>query len=290
MRIGIRQALAGEWFRLRRKSSFIISILVTICAGFLGAIAPRIEQKIAKIQQQVGGGGPATDSALNGFVYFASGAKGAAILTGLFISLAAAAAIAGEASSGTLRIALARPIARGKLYFAKFLALAAYLEILLLSGAAASFAGSAAVADFGPAVKIITISSTAELAIYVLFAMILCHLALFGILGFSFFVSVLSRNAAAANAVSIGFLLLCALLTFVFEFSRPWVFPNYTAAPFDTLREFALGHNAPRPTWFGIYTLQDWADITFAISLPASAALLFFSAGARIFIKKDWLS
>lgn len=290
MSVSLKNAFCSEWFRLWKRRFGWISVIIVIAVGFAGAVAPRLEEKIRSIQRQVEGVSEISAEAANAFVYFATGVKGAAVLTALFVALAAAGAVAGEAASGTLRISLARPIERGRLFFGKFLSLAVYLNILLLCGTAAAFAGGAAVGDYGPAVQIIIKSSTATLLQYSLLAFFLCELALFAVLGFSLCISTLARNASSANAVALGFLVLCALLTFGFEAARPYLFAAYAASPLDTLRAFAMGQNAPRPVWFGMATLQNWADVTFAALVPASSGVLFTFTAARIFVKKDWLS
>lgn len=291
MSVPFRKAFLGEWFLLRKRRSSVVAVIIITIAGFLGSVAPRIEEKIREVQQQVNSGSGADGGqALNAFVYFSSGAKGAAILAGLFIALAAGGAIAGEAASGTLRIALARPVGRTRLFFAKFASLAMLAEIFMIAGTLAAIAGAAVVADFGPAVRVLVKSSTATLVNYTIFASALSQLAILAVLGFSLFTSTVTRNAAAANAVSIGFLVLCGLLTFALDDARSYLFASYATSPFDILRMHALGQDAPRPTWFGMSSLQDWADITFSILVPAAAALLTTFVAARIFKKKDWLA
>ncbi|MFN0206302.1 MAG: ABC transporter permease subunit [Planctomycetota bacterium] len=289
MNTTFRAAVSSEWFKLSRRRFCWISIAMTSIVGFVGSVAPKIEEKITSVQQQIAGNGAGV-AAQNSFVYLSTGLKGVAILAGLFVALAASNAIAGEASGGMLRISLARPISRSKYFLAKFVTLIFFLELLFVAGAAAAAGGAALAADFGAAVKILVKSTFGELATKTAFALALSQLALAAVLGFSLCASTLSKNAAAANSITIGFLVLSSLAVLVIESAKSYVFSAYATSPFDTLRAHALGQDAPQPVWFGIPTLQDWADITFAWLLPASCAAAFVLIGMRIFSKKDWLA
>ena len=289
MTVSLRSALAGELFRLRRRRFSWVALAATAAVGFLGSVAPRIEELVKTVQQSVGGEGRGAAHA-NAFVYLATGAKGASILAGLFVALAAAGAVAGEAASGTLRLALCRPVGRGTVYLAKLLSLAVFLEALLVAGFGAAIAGAAVVGEFGPVVVILEKSSAGQMAGRTLFAFALSHLALLGIMGLALLASTLARSAASATAAALGSLVISALLLVGFESSRPYLFTSYATASFDTLRDYAIGQDAPRPVWFGLPTLQDWADTTFAVALPVFSALLLLGAAARIFTKRDWLT
>lgn len=289
MSVALSDALAGEWFRLRRRRSSAVALAATAAVGFLGSVAPRVEELARAVQDQAGGGGRRAEAA-NAFVYLATGAKGSALVAGLFVALAAAGAIAGEAHAGTLRLALCRPIPRTRLFAAKFLALAAFLEILLVAGLASAAAGAALVGDFGPVVVVIEKSSLGAMAVRALFAALLSHLSLLGVLGFALLASTLARNGAAATSATLGFLVISSLLVAVLEAARPYLFAAYASSPFDVLRAHALGIDAPRPVWFGLPTLQEWADVTFAAAVPASSAGLLSLLAARAFSRRDWLT
>jgi ABC-type transport system involved in multi-copper enzyme maturation permease subunit len=289
MTVLLRNGIAGEWYKLTHRRFFWAAIAATSLTGLAGAVAPRIEEKIASVQQHVAGGG-ASASEQNAFVYLTTGLKGTAILAGLFVALAAATACAGEAASGTLRIALARPMSRARCYAAKFIALALFMECLVLAGGLSAAAGAGFVADYGPAVRIIVKNTFGELAARSAFALLVSQVALFAVLSFAFLTSVVSRSAATANAAALGTLVLASLAAVAVEPAKSYIFSAFATSPFDVLRSLALGQDAPRPTWFGMPSLQDWADITFAVALPGAFAFLFGFVGLRIFMKRDWLS
>ncbi len=281
-------AIASEVFRLRRKRGALGALALVVAAGFFGSVAPRIAEKASAVATQLGGPGGAA-AASNGFVYLASGLKGVAILTALFLVLAAAGSIAGEAAGGTLRLALCRPVRRGHVFLSKMLVLGAWMEVLLLAGAAAACAGAALVGDFGDVAKFGLVRSSFGLMVgRTVFALALCEAALLAVLGLALLASTWSSSALGALGGTLGCLVTAALAAFALEVARPYLFPAYATAPFETLRMHALAIDAPRPVWFGIPTLQEWADVTFAVTLPlASALLLHFVAAAR-FVRRDW--
>jgi ABC-type transport system involved in multi-copper enzyme maturation permease subunit len=252
-------------------------------------MAPRLEELIRSVQDSVGGSGGG-ETARNAFVYLATGAKGASIAAALFVALAASSAVAGEAHSGAIRLLLCRPVSRGAVFVGKAACLAVFALTLLFLGFGAAAAGAAVVSDFGAVRVVIEKSSAGEMFARTGFAFFLAALGCLSVLGFALAVSVASRAASAATSATFGILLGFVLLVFVVETLRPYFFVSYVTSPFDTLRAHALGQDAPRPVWFGLPTLHDWADITFAIALPALSAALCFLVAARLFVKKDWLA
>lgn len=289
MKVPLGEAYASECYRWVRRRFHWVSLVATTLVGFFGSVAPRIEELVRTVQESIAGNGR-DRAAANAFVYLSTGSKGAAIVAAMFTVLAASAIVAGEAQSGTLRILLARPIDRIALFASKFACLLTYGLSLLAVGFSASIAGAAIVGDFGPVIAVIEKSSLAEMACRVLFAWFLSSLGLLGVLSTALLVSVHSRTTMGASAASLGILLTAELLTLVLDVARPYVFVSFVAGPFDTLRSHALGIDAPRPTWFGVPSFRDWADVAFALLVPTSACVLLTLVAARIFSRKDWLT
>lgn len=289
MTVSFRRAFDSEWFRLRKRKSTWWSLLAVCVAGFAGSAAPRIEEKINIIQVQTSGGGRSASDALNAFVYLSTGAKGAFAFSILFLALGGAAAIAGEASAGTLRITLARPVSRSTVFAAKWYVLVIQMLMMTTLGMLSAAAGAATVADFGPAVREVVKSSASDLLQYTLLAYVIGLCAITAILGLTLLIGTVTRTTASAATATLGFLSAAFLLQFAVPSIHPWLFPSFGVAPFDVLRSIALGHDAPRPVWFGMPHLQDWADITFAVCMPAACAFLLTLLAGRIFSQRDWL-
>jgi len=85
-------------------------------------------------------------------------------------------------------------------------------------------------------------------------------------------------------------LVVMALGGFAFDPAKPYLFAAFTTSAFDTMTSYALAIDAPRPTWFGMPTLQDWADATFAVALPAVSAGVLLALAGRVFVRRDWLA
>jgi len=291
MSVGLFDAFGAELFRLRRRRSSWIALAATAAVGFLLALAPKVAEQAMSVAQQVGATGGGSGGTVSGFVYLASGLKGAAVLTGFFVALAAATSTAGEAAHGTLRLALARPVQRHHIFLSKVLALGVYLEILLLAGGLAALAGAALVGDFEAIAKFGLVKSTVgDMVWRSLFALALCELSLLGVLGLSMLAGVVLSGVGAALGTTLGFLVVSTMATIGVESLRPYFFSSFATSAFETLRAFGLGIDAPRPVWFGNPTLQDWADVTFSLSLPGSCACLFLLLAGAHFCRKDWLT
>src|SRR5262249_31496057 len=154
----------------------------------------------------------------NGFYYLANGIKGAALLTALFLALAAAPAVSGEMAQGTLRVSLARPVPRKRLFAAKALVLAAFVQALLLAGGVAALAGAGLVGGFGAVAKLGLVKSTAAaMTGRLAFAVVLSELAILGTLGLALLASTIADSAASATSATLGILVVIALVAFWFD-------------------------------------------------------------------------
>jgi ABC-2 type transport system permease protein len=289
MSVTLAGAFAGESYRLVRRRFFWLSVAASGAVGLLGSLAPRVEELVHAVQRSVGGeAGVNTPS--NAFFYFATGAKGTVVVAALFTALAASSAVAGEAHAGTMRLLLCRPVKRLTIFASKFLVLLSLLTALLAAGFAGAAVGAAFAGDYGPVVVILEKSTAEEMVGRALYASLLAVARTSAILAVALLASVLSRAAAAASAAALGALVLAELLAGVLDVVRPWLFSAYARNPFDTLRDFAMGIDAPRPIWFGIPSLRDWADASFALGVPLLTATVLTLVSARVFARKDWLA
>lgn len=290
MIVPLARATAAEWFRFRRRRFAWVALATVVVSGFLGAVAPQVTARATGLSERIGGG-TVRDTVENAFYYLAAGGRGVALLAALFVALAAAPSISGELSNGTLRLALARPVKRTSIFLAKALVLGGFAQALLIAGLLAALAGAAVASDFGPVTRSgFTKSDVSSMVGRAAFAAALCDLAILGVLGLSLLASTVADAVASSTSATFGILVILALGSYGFDVAKPYVFAAYTTSPFDTLQDFALGIDAPRPKWFGVASLQDWADAAFAALVPAATAAALFGTASRIFTRRDWLA
>ena len=197
------------------------------------------------------------------------------------ITLVAGDLLAGEATAGTYRILLTRPISRMQIVTSKFLSGLIYTSSLILFLAFMSLAAGLII--FGSGELIVTgdqsiiIFEKSDIlwrfflayGFAILSMMVVCSLAMF----FSSLVENAIGPIVATMAVIIIFIILSAFDVEILRDIRPYLFTNYML------------------DWRGFFDDPlDLAEITKSVLVLSGHIIIFFTATSLIFHKKDILS
>jgi ABC-2 type transport system permease protein len=164
----------------------------------------------------------------------------------LAVAVVAGDAIAGEANLGTLRYLLVRPAGRARLLLAKGLVVALFC---LVAAVVIVVAGLIAGVAFFPHGVVVTLSGTTIPFLdgmgRSLLAAVVVGASMFGLASIGLFVSTVTDIPIAAMAVTVGVVIVSAILDSVSEvsFLHPWLFTNYWTAFTDLVRAPVYWHN-----------------------------------------------
>ncbi|WP_438292311.1 ABC transporter permease [Streptomyces sp. HUAS TT7] len=190
-----------------------------------------------------GGDGPAFIAQItnNGlFLVFAALAATLPVFLPMAVGVVAGDAVAGEASSGTLRYLLVAPAGRTRLLLAKYASVLAFCLIATLAVAASALAVGALLFPLG---DVTTISGTQiSFADGMLRAVAVAGVvaaSLSGIAALGLFVSTLTNSGIAAMASTVGLLITVQILGQIPQLHAiaPYLFPHYWLSFADVLRE-----------------------------------------------------
>lgn len=144
--------------------------------------------------------------------------------------------LAGEATGGTYRMLVTRPISRFQIITSKFLAGAVYTNLLLLWLMILSLGASMLIFGTGPLIVMkdkIYIFAENDVLWRFLLAYCFASVSLLSVFGLSFFFSSMVENAigpiVASMAVIIIFLIISALPIEALKSVQPFLFTNYMA-------------------------------------------------------------
>jgi len=163
----------------------------------------------------------------------------------LSIAIVAGDAIAGEASLGTLRYLLARPAGRSRLLLAKAIAVGLFC---LVAALAVVVAGLVAGVAFFPHGQVVTLSGTTIPFVdgmgRSLLAALVVGLSMWGLASIGLFISTLTDIPIAAMAVTVGAVIVSAILDGVSQvsFLHPWLLTNYWTAFADLIHDPVRWH------------------------------------------------
>jgi ABC-2 type transport system permease protein len=158
----------------------------------------------------------------------------------LSVAVVAGDSIAGEAGLGTLRYLLVRPAGRSRLLLAKAAVVALFCLVAALVVVAA---GILAGLGFFPHGQVVTLSGTTISFLDGVGRSALAGLvvgaSMFGLASIGIFVSTLTDAPIAAMAVTLGAVIISAILDGVAQvsFLHPWLFTNYWLAFADLARD-----------------------------------------------------
>ena len=218
---------------------------------------------------------------LNGFLVSYLILNMLAVHIPFLITLVAGDLLAGEATAGTYRILLTRPVSRMQVVGSKFIAGNIYTFSLVLWLGIISLGVGALLFGFGELIVIgsdsIVILDRADVLWRFLIAYGFATLGMSVVCGLAFFFSSLVENAigpiVATMAVIIVFVIVSAINIDIFKSIRPYLFTNY-------ILSWQLLFDDP----------VDTARIVNALLILFSHIVLLFGATAIIFRKKDILS
>jgi ABC-2 type transport system permease protein len=194
----------------------------------------------------------------------------------LAVSIVAGDAIAGEAGLGTLRYLLVRPAGRARLLGVKAATVAAFCVVAPIVVAAAGLVVGSILFPVG---RVTTLSgdtlSIASGAVRILGAAGLVALSMLGLAAIGLFVSTLTDVAIGAIAVTLGTVILTAVVGAIPQLSalHPWLLTNYWDSFGDLLR-----------------THVTWHAITRNVLVQAGYVVVFGSAAWARFTTKDVLA
>ncbi|MFE3524029.1 ABC transporter permease [Streptomyces sp. NPDC059161] len=205
-------------------------------------IAVRIETP-GKGGGRGGGGGPAfieqiTNNGL--FLVFASLAATLPVFLPMAVGVVAGDAVAGEASSGTLRYLLVAPAGRTRLLLAKYVSVLAFCLAATLAVALSALAVGALLFPLG---DVTTISGTqisfADGLLRALAIAAVVAASLTGIAALGLFISTLTNSGIAAMASTVGLLITVQILGQIPQLHaiQPYLFTRYWLSFADVLRE-----------------------------------------------------
>lgn len=190
-----------------------------------------------------GGAGPAflaqvTNNGL--FLVFAALAATLPVFLPMAVGVVAGDAIAGEASSGTLRYLLVAPAGRTRLLLVKYASVLAFCLVATLVVAASALAVGALLFPVG---EVTTISGTrigfGEGLVRAALTSLVVAVSLTGFAALGLFVSTLTGSGIGAMAATVGLLITVQILDSIPQLSgvHPYLFAHYWMSFADVLRE-----------------------------------------------------
>ncbi|MBT2902237.1 ABC transporter permease, partial [Streptomyces sp. McG3] len=190
-----------------------------------------------------GGAGPAflaqvTNNGL--FLVFAALAATLPVFLPMAVGVVAGDAIAGEASSGTLRYLLVAPAGRTRLLLVKYASVLTFCLVATLVVAASALAAGALLFPVG---EVTTISGTrisfAEGLVRAALTALVVAVSLTGFAALGLFVSTLTGSGIGAMAATVGLLVTVQILDSIPQLSgvHPYLFAHYWMSFADVLRE-----------------------------------------------------
>jgi ABC-2 type transport system permease protein len=197
------------------------------------------------------------------------------------ITLVAGDLLAGEATAGTYRILVTRPVSRFKIVFSKFLSGLIYTNLLVLFLAIMSLGVGLLIFGVGELIVIKNVNILILSRTDVLWRFIMAYgfatLSMTVVLALTFLFSSLVENAigpiVSTMAIIIVFVIVSALDIEFFQSIRPYLFTNYMQS------------------WRSFFADPiDVQDILKSAAVLTAHIVVFFGATVYIFNKKDILS
>lgn len=195
----------------------------------------------------------------------------------ILVVIVTADLISGEASAGTFRLVLSRPVSRNALVLAKFIAAMIYVAMLVILLAMLSLGLGMLVFGMGDIIVIyetINILPEQILPGRFMFAFSFGILGMWLVASLSFVFSALSENSLSPIILTMSIIILFTMITSfdigIFEKIKPYIFTTH------------MSHWR----YFFNYELE-WSKIAHSAIIMAGHILLFLSLTMFIFHKKD---
>ncbi|MFE7116461.1 ABC transporter permease [Streptomyces sp. NPDC057654] len=269
-RLGLVRSEIGTTFR-RWRTLALLAVLAAV--PVLVGIAVKIQTDDGGSS---GGGGPAfiaqvTNNGL--FLVFTSLAATLPFFLPMAIGVVAGDAIAGEASSGTLRYLLVAPAGRTRLLLAKYATVITFCLAATLVVAVSALAVGALLFPLGDVTLIsgTTVSFADGLLRAGAIALVVAA-SLVGVAAVGLFISTLTNSGIAAMAATVGLLITIQILDQIPQLHavQPYLFPHYWLSFADLLRD---------PVY--------WDELQKNLGLQALYAAVFGSAAWARFTTRD---
>ncbi len=188
----------------------------------------------------------------------------------LSVAVVAGDSIAGEASLGTLRYLVARPAGRARLLWAKAVTVALFCLVAAISVVVVGLIAGVAFFSHG---QVVTLSGTTVSFMdgvgRSLLAGLVVGASMFGLASLGVFVSTMTDVPMAAMAVTIGAVVVSAILDSISQvsFMHPWLLTNYWTAFADLARDPVPWHNIWKDLvlqagYCAVFGAAAWARIT----------------------------
>jgi ABC-2 type transport system permease protein len=198
----------------------------------------------------------------------------------LLISFVAGDQLAGEATSGTYRLILIRPVSRTRIFVVKYITTVLYTIIFVFFLAGLSIGLALILLGRGDLILIaqrIVILPEAEVAWRMLVAYLLATVMMMTIASIAFFFSSFVENAIGPIVATMGLLIICTVITVMpvemFEIPRKFLFTRYL----DLWQKIFLD---PIP----------WNEIQNGMLFLSAWTLSAVLGAWAVFVKKDILS
>jgi ABC-2 type transport system permease protein len=197
------------------------------------------------------------------------------------ITLVAGDLLAGEATAGTYRLLITRPVSRMQIVFAKFISGISYTGLLIFWLALLSVGIGVMIFGVGELIVIrpdhIVVFDKSDVVWRFILAYGFAMLGMSVVCGLAFFFSSLVENAIgpiiSTMAVIIIFIIISAINVDIFKEIKPYLFTNYVL------------------NWREIFNDPiDYQKLINSVLILAGHLIVFFGAAAFIFKRKDILS
>ncbi|MGD1044296.1 MAG: ABC transporter permease subunit [Bacteroidota bacterium] len=198
----------------------------------------------------------------------------------LLISFVAGDQLAGEATAGTYRLILIRPVSRSRIFISKFITTLIYTITFVFFLAALSIGLALALLGRGDLIIVtrgILLLPESEVAWRFLIAYLLATWTMITIASISFFFSSFVENAIGPIVATMGLLIVCTVITVMpvemFEIPKKFLFTRYL----DMWQKIFLD---PIP----------WSEVKSGILYMGAWTLAAALGAWGVFVKKDILS
>ncbi|MEI7905768.1 MAG: DUF2705 family protein [Bacteroidota bacterium] len=222
-----------------------------------------------------------TGNLFNGWVIAQLIMNGLWVHVPALITLVAGDQLSGEATSGTFRLTLIRPVSRTRILNAKYIATLIYTASIVISIAALSIGLGMWIFGTGDLIAFdkdgITILPESDLYIRFLFAYALAIWSMFVVASLAFFISSFVENAIGpiitTMTVIVIFLIISNLPVESVEGIKPWLFTTHMNVWQQAFRD-----------------PYDWERIRTSVLALGANSLFFWAITLFIFRRKDILS
>ena len=222
-----------------------------------------------------------TGNLFNGWVIAQIIMNGLWVHVPALIALVAGDQLSGEATAGTFRLTLIRPVSRTKILNAKYIATLLYTASLVIVIAALSVGLGVLIFGTGDLIAVdkegIVILSETDLFTHFLFAYTLSIWSMFVVASLAFFISALVENAIGPIIITMTVIAIFYIITFLpvesVEGIKPWLFTTHMNVWQQALRD-----------------PFDWNIIRNSVVVLGAYIVAFWGATLLIFKRKDILS